>query len=80
MLRLTDIKLPLDHADAALTDRHNALFQGSHVVSGQGEAVAVVTRLNPSTLTVEPASLDEVFLTITGHRAEEPTTAEQEQS
>ncbi|HWJ83631.1 MAG TPA: magnesium-translocating P-type ATPase [Nocardioides sp.] len=30
-------------ADAALTERHSALFQGTHVVSGKGEAVAVVT-------------------------------------
>jgi Mg2+-importing ATPase len=30
-------------ADAELAERHCALFQGSHVVSGQGEAVAVVT-------------------------------------
>ena len=25
-------------AEAALAERHSALFQGSHVVSGQGEA------------------------------------------
>ena len=30
-------------AEAPLADRHSALFQGSHVVSGQGTAVAVVT-------------------------------------
>ena len=30
-------------ADAPLAERHSALFQGSHVVSGQGEAIAVVT-------------------------------------
>ncbi len=30
-------------AEAPLADRHSALFQGSHVVSGRAEAVAVVT-------------------------------------
>jgi Mg2+-importing ATPase len=30
-------------ADAPLAERHSALFQGSHVVSGKGEALAVVT-------------------------------------
>ncbi|WP_300682542.1 magnesium-translocating P-type ATPase [Nocardioides sp.] len=30
-------------ADAALADRHSALFQGSHVVSGKGVAVVVAT-------------------------------------
>ncbi|HEX9377563.1 MAG TPA: magnesium-translocating P-type ATPase [Actinomycetota bacterium] len=30
-------------ADAPLADRHSALFLGSHVVSGRGEAVAVAT-------------------------------------
>jgi Mg2+-importing ATPase len=30
-------------ADAELAERHSALYQGSHVVSGQGEAVAVAT-------------------------------------
>lgn len=30
-------------ADAALAERHSALLQGSHVVSGRGEAVAVLT-------------------------------------
>jgi Mg2+-importing ATPase len=30
-------------ADASLAEQHSALFQGSHVVSGQGEAIAVVT-------------------------------------
>lgn len=30
-------------ADAPMAERHSALFQGSHVVSGQGRALAVVT-------------------------------------